>query len=105
MTYFAPSQQLPPDYSMAAFTTGVSLDTTSLVNPRCVITAVEASAPQVVGSLPPLDEFPAHVHQEQIVAEQDLVQRRSVEPIGMCQSCDPRAEYGRCQSDPSRKLS
>ena len=55
---------------MEDVTTGVSSDTTRLVNPLCAITAVEASAPQVVGSLPPLDEFAAPVHQEQIVAEE-----------------------------------
>ena len=36
----------------------------------CPITAVEASASRVVGSLPLLDEFAAPVHQEQHTAEQ-----------------------------------
>ena len=66
---------------MEAVTTGVSSDTTGLANPPCALTAAEASAPHVVGSLLPLDEFAAHVHQEQIVAEQDCVQRRFVEPV------------------------
>ena len=74
MTCFAPSQQFPPAYTMAAVTTGVSLDTTGLVNTQCSITAVEDSAPQVDGSLSPLDEFAAPVYnrvrQEQIGAEE-----------------------------------
>ena len=48
------------------------VDITDLVRTQFSITNVEASAPQVVGSLPPLEEFPApvcnQVHQEQIVA-------------------------------------
>ena len=44
---------------------------TGLVSPQFSGTAVEASAPQVVGSLLPLEEFDApfynQVHQEQIV--------------------------------------
>ena len=60
---------------MAAVTTGASLDTTGFVNPECLVTAVEAYAPQVVGSLLlPLDESAAPVYnqvrQEQIVAEE-----------------------------------
>ena len=38
-------------------------------DPQCSITAVEASAPQVGGSLPSLDEFTAPVHQEQRLVE------------------------------------
>ena len=36
---------------MAAVTTGVKLDITSLVNPKISVTSVEVSASQVVGSL------------------------------------------------------
>ena len=49
-------------------------DITGLVNPQFSFSAVEASAPQVVGSLPPFEEFDAPVcskiHQEQIFAEE-----------------------------------
>ena len=71
VAFSTPRQLLPPAYTMAAVTTGVSLDTTGLVNPPCPITVVEASLSlsRVVSSLPPLGEFTAPVHQEQIVAE------------------------------------
>ena len=73
VTYVAPGQQLPPPYTMSTVTTGVNLDITGLVNPPFSITTVEVSAPQVVGSLPPSEEFAApvygQVHQEQIIAE------------------------------------
>ena len=63
-----PSQQLPPVFSIAIVVTDVNLDITDLVSPS---TAVETSAPQVIGSLPPVEEFtePGYnqVHQEQIV--------------------------------------
>ena len=72
VTCAAPSQQSLPAYTMAAVTTGVNLDIAGLVKPQFSITAVEASAPKVIGSLPPLEEFAApvynQVHQEQIVA-------------------------------------
>ena len=62
--YVAPAQ-VPPVYS----TTTV---TTDLVYPQFSSTAVEPSAPCVVGSLPPVEEFTEpvddHVHQEQIFA-------------------------------------
>ena len=51
VTYAAPSQQLPPAYTMTTVTTGVNLDITGLVKPQFSISAVEASAPQVVASL------------------------------------------------------
>ena len=58
---------------MAAVTTGVSHDTTDLVNPQCPITAVGASAPQVAGSISSLDESATpvrnQVRQELFVAE------------------------------------
>ena len=48
------------------------VDITGLVNPQFSITGVEVSAPQAVGSPPPLEEFDApaysQIHQEQIVA-------------------------------------
>ena len=72
MIYAAPSQQLPPAYTMTTLTTDVNFDISGLVNPQFSISVVEASAPQVVGSLPPFEEFGApvynQIHQEQIVA-------------------------------------
>ena len=53
-----------PACTMAAVTTGVSLDTSGLANPQFPFTAVGASAPQVVDSLSPLDEFAAHVYNQ-----------------------------------------
>ena len=47
---FAPNQQSLPAFTVATVTTDVSLDLTGLANPQCSITAVEATAPQVVGS-------------------------------------------------------
>ena len=67
VTYVTPSERFSPFYTMEAVT-----DTTDLVNPLCAITAVEDSAPQVVGSFPPLDEFASSVHQEQFVATQNF---------------------------------
>ena len=65
-------QQLPPVYTTTAVNTDVNFDTTGLVNPQFSNTAFEATAPQVVGSLPPFEAFDApvynQVHQEQIVA-------------------------------------
>ena len=73
VTFATPGQQLPPAHVMAAVTTGVSRDTTVVVNPHCLITAVEASVPQVDGSISPLDEFAApvynQVHQLLLMAE------------------------------------
>ena len=72
VTFDAPSQQLLPAYTTTTVTTGVNLDIAGLVTPQFSSTAVEASAPQVVVSLPPFEEFTApvynQVHQEQIVA-------------------------------------
>ena len=53
MTYAVPSQQLPPACTMTPVTTDVNFDSTFFLNPQFSISAVEASAPQVVGSLPP----------------------------------------------------
>ena len=54
------------------FATDVNLDVTGLVSPHFSSTAVEGSAPLVVVSFPPFDEFTAsvynQVHQEQIGA-------------------------------------
>ena len=69
VTFSTPNQQFPA-YTMAAVTTGVSLDTICLVNPPCPLAVVGASASRVVGSLPLLNEFTTPVHQEQIAAEQ-----------------------------------
>ena len=63
-TYAVPSQQLPPAYTMTTVTTDVNFDTTSLVDPQFSIAAVEASAPLVVGSLPPCEEFDALVYNQ-----------------------------------------
>ena len=72
VTLSVPRQQLPPVYTTTTVTTDVNLDFTGLVNPQFSIAAVEASAPQVVCSLPPLEEFDApmynQLHQEQIAA-------------------------------------
>ena len=82
---FVPSQPSLPAYTMATVTTDVSLDLTGLANPQCPIIAVEATAPQVVGSPPSLDESAAPIcnqaRQEQIAAEQDRVQQHTVEKI------------------------
>ena len=62
------------------------VDITGLVNPQFSITAVEAFSPQVVRSLPPLEEFDApvylQIHQEQIVAgetTQNMVENPAVQ--------------------------
>ena len=59
------------------------VDITRLVNPQFSNTAMEASAPQVVGSLPPFEEFDAPVYnrilQEQIVAG-EMTQHRVENP-------------------------
>ena len=69
VTSAAPSQQLPS--IIEAVTNDVKFDITGLVNPQISITFVEAYVPQVVGSLPPLQEFVApvynQIHQEHIV--------------------------------------
>ena len=57
----APSQQLAPSYTTATVATDVNLDVTGLVSPQFSSTAVEGSAPQVVVSLPPFEEFTALV--------------------------------------------
>ena len=80
VTFSTPSQLLPPAYIMESVTTGVSLDTTGLVNLHCLITA---AAPHIDGSLPPLDVSAAPVYnqvrQEQIRSKSRLwkVSRRS----------------------------
>ena len=72
VTLSVPSQQLPPAYATTSDTTDDNFDTTDLVHPQFSFPAVEVISPQVVGSLPPLDEFVApgynRIHQEQIVA-------------------------------------
>ena len=69
---------------MTADTTGVSLDTAGLVDPQCSITAVEDSAPQVIDSPSPLDEFAApvynHFRQELFVAEETTVHEPATVP-------------------------
>ena len=67
-----PSQLLPYPYTTTTHTTDDNFDVTDLVNPQFSISAVEASPLQVVGSLPPLEEFDVpvynQIHREQIVA-------------------------------------
>ena len=56
VTHAVPSQQLHPAYTVTTVIPDVNFDTTGLVNPQFSITAVEASASQVVGSLPPSEQ-------------------------------------------------
>ena len=68
VTFDAPTQQLLLVYTMTTVSTGVNLDITDLVSAQFSSTAVEASAPQVVVSLPPFEELTTpvcnQVHQE-----------------------------------------
>ena len=64
---------------------------TGLVNPHFSITAVWASAPQVIGSFPPSKEFATpvynQVHQQQIGAKetiQNIVEIATVQVIVLC---------------------
>ena len=41
VTHVTPSEQFSPAYNMTAVATGVSLDTTCLMNPQCAITTLE----------------------------------------------------------------
>ena len=67
-----------------ADTTGVNLEITDFMNPQSLFTTVEASAPHVMGSSPPLEEFAAPgmslLHQEQ-TAVGKTGQNIAVEPI------------------------
>ena len=85
VTHVTPSERFSPACAMTAVTTSVSSDTTGLVNPVCAVTAVEAPAPQIVKSLPLLDEFASLVYnqirQEQIVAE-ETIQNTVSTPVG-----------------------
>ena len=96
VTFDAPSPQLLPAYTMTTVNPGVSFDITSLVSPQFSSTAVEASAPQVVVSLPPFEEFTApvynQVHQEQIVAgemTQNIVENPAVQEWVIVQEIPP----------------
>ena len=77
VTSDAHSQQLPPVYTATTVTSDVNLDTTDLVHPQF--------SSQVVGSLPPLDEFDApvysQIHQEQIVAGMTIAQEIPEVPV------------------------
>ena len=71
---------------MTTFNPHISFDITGLVSPQFSSTVVEASAPQVLLSLPPFEEFSAPVynqdHQEQIVAwemTQNVVENPAVQ--------------------------
>ena len=74
VTYVVPSQQLPPVFFTAAVATDVNFDITGLVSSQFSGAAVEASAPQVVGSLPLLEVFTEPVcnpvHQELFAASE-----------------------------------
>ena len=91
--------QLPPTYTVKAVTNSVNLDITVLVSPQFSGTAVEASAPQVVGSLPPFAEFtePVYnqVHHEQIVAgemTQNIIENPAVQEQVIVQEIPPVVE-------------
>ena len=64
VTLAVPSQQLPPVYTTATVATDVGFDITGLVSAQISSTAEEASAPQVVGSLPPFEGFDAPVYKQ-----------------------------------------
>ena len=86
LTVAPPSQQLPPAHTKAAVTIGASLDTTGSVNPPCLITAVEASAPQVVGSVLPLYESAAPVCNQVREEQVDCI---APEPAVSCTALAP----------------
>ena len=94
-----PSQQLPSVFSTAAVATDVNLDISGLVNPQFSGTAVEASAPQAVVSVPPFEEFTepvySQVHHEQIVAgemTQDIIGISAVQEQVIVQEVPPVVE-------------
>ena len=64
VTYVVPSQQLPPVYTTTTVTTDDNLDMTGLVNPQFSSTAVEPFPPNVVGPLPPMEEFTEAVYSQ-----------------------------------------
>ena len=64
VTFSVPSQQLHPAYTMTTVTTDVNLDIIGLVYPQYSGTTVDPFSPQVVGSLPPSEEFDAPVCNE-----------------------------------------
>ena len=68
--YIPPAPAVSLSVSSQQLRTGVNLDVTGLVYPQFPGTAVESSASQVVGSLPPCEVFAAPVfdqaHQEQL---------------------------------------
>ena len=64
MTLATPSPQFTPAHTLAPVATGVSLDTTGLVNPQCPVKAVKASAPQVADSISSLGESTTPLHNQ-----------------------------------------
>ena len=62
VTLAASGQQLPPARTTTTDTTDDNFDITNLVHPQFSFPVVEDISPRVVGSLPPLDEFDAPVH-------------------------------------------
>ena len=97
-----PSQQLPPIFFTATVATDVNFDVTGLVSPQFSGTALEASAPQAVVSVPPFEELTEpeynQVHQEQIVTgemtlnsvEHPVVQEQAPQFVG---SLPPLEEF------------
>ena len=86
VTSDVPSQQQPPVCTTTTVTPDDNLDITGLLYPQFSSTAVEPSAPHVVDSLPPLEEFSAPgynpVLQEQIIAgemTQTLIENSAVQ--------------------------
>ena len=93
VTLSVPSPLLPPAYTTTTDTTDDNFDTTGLGNPQSSITVVEACAPQVVGSLPPLDEFDAlvAVMTTQHSVENPPVQEQVIVPITGVEVSAPQA--------------
>ena len=106
-----PSEQLPPVFSTATVATDVNLDITSLVSQQFSSTAVETSAPQVIGSHPPFEVFTEPVYnqvrQEQIVAgemTQKIIEHSAVQEQVIVREILPVSVVERMQA-PIRLLS
>ena len=87
----APSQQLPPVYTTATVDTDVNLDITGLVNPHFSSSAVETSAPQVIGLLNPFEEFDAPVYNQ--VNQEQILTACSRAPVFEYAAPAPVTEY------------
>ena len=64
VTLSVPSQQLPPACTTTTDTTDDNFDISDFVHPQFSMTAVEASASQVVSSLAPWEEFDVPVYNQ-----------------------------------------